>query len=143
MSDPTPAAPARSDFRFFHPLRVRWGEVDAQGVVFNPNYLVFADVAATEYMRAAAIGPAEMDDLFVVNAHVDFLASALFDDELDIGVGVGRVGRSSFELRFGLFRGPDLLTRVSLTYVRADPVEKRSRALDPALTAKLERFEGR
>ncbi len=142
MSDPIPAVPARSDFRFFHPLRVRWGEVDAQGVVFNPNYLVFADVAGTEYMRAAGVTIDDMGDLFVVNAHADFLGPAMFDDELDIGVGVGRIGRSSFEMRFGLFRGETPLTRIRLTYVRADPVEKRARPLDAGMMARVRRFEG-
>ena len=43
---------SRQDFTFFHPLRVRWSEVDPQGIVFNPNYLAYADIALTEYMRA-------------------------------------------------------------------------------------------
>ena len=43
---------SRDDFRFFHPLRVRWAEVDPQGIVFNGNYLTYADVAITEYFRA-------------------------------------------------------------------------------------------
>jgi hypothetical protein len=45
----------RSDFRFAHRLRVRWSEVDAQGIVFNPNYFVYADVGFTEYMRAVGL----------------------------------------------------------------------------------------
>ena len=28
----------RDDFAFLHPLRVRWAECDAQGIVFNANY---------------------------------------------------------------------------------------------------------
>ena len=30
----------RSDFRFFHRLRVRWAEVDMQKIVFNAHYLM-------------------------------------------------------------------------------------------------------
>ena len=43
---------ARSDFRFSEPLRVRWAEVDAQGIVFNGHYLAYFDVGVTEYYRA-------------------------------------------------------------------------------------------
>ena len=43
---------ARSDFRFTHSLRVRWSEVDRQGIVFNGNYLNYFDVAMGEYWRA-------------------------------------------------------------------------------------------
>jgi len=42
----------REDFAFFYPLRVRWSEVDLQGIVFNPHYLAYADLAISEYMRA-------------------------------------------------------------------------------------------
>jgi acyl-CoA thioester hydrolase len=48
------AAPSRDAFRFFHPLRVRWAEVDPQSIVFNGHYLTYADVAITEYFRARA-----------------------------------------------------------------------------------------
>ena len=33
----------KSDFNFFHRLRVRWAEVDLQRVVFNGNYLLYFD----------------------------------------------------------------------------------------------------
>jgi acyl-CoA thioester hydrolase len=45
----------RSDFAFHHAFRVRWSETDAQGVVFNARYLDYADVAVTEYWRAAKL----------------------------------------------------------------------------------------
>jgi len=32
-------------------LRVRWAEVDPQNIVFNAHYLMYFDVAATEYWR--------------------------------------------------------------------------------------------
>ena len=36
---------ARADFRFAHRMRVRWAEVDKQGIVFNGHYLMYFDVA--------------------------------------------------------------------------------------------------
>ena len=42
----------KSDFSFFHPLRVRWSEVDMQKVVFNGNYFNYFDVAVYESWRA-------------------------------------------------------------------------------------------
>ena len=46
---------ARKDFSFVHTLRVRWSEVDMQGIVFNGNYLNYFDVAFTEYWRAIGL----------------------------------------------------------------------------------------
>src|SRR5690606_20149900 len=42
----------QEDFRFSTSLRVRWAEVDMQGIVFNGHYLTYADVGITEYFRA-------------------------------------------------------------------------------------------
>ena len=94
------AAADRHAFRFFHTLRVRWAEVDRQGIVFNGHYLTYFDVAITEYWRAIGVPyPAITDrwgsDLFVVKASVEYHAPAHYDDVLDIGVRVARIGTSS------------------------------------------------
>ena len=80
---------ARSEYRFSHPLRVRWAEVDRQGIVFNGHYLAYFDIGITEYWRAIGYpypdGLAEHGtDLFVVKATVEYHASAAYDDMLDI-----------------------------------------------------------
>ena len=48
---------ARAEFRFAFPKRVRFAEVDAQAVVFNPRYLEYFDIGLVEYFRAAGIYP--------------------------------------------------------------------------------------
>ena len=123
---------------FTTPIRVRWGEVDAQGVVFNPNYFVYADVAATEFFRAAGVMSGDHPDMgqsYVVDARASFRASARFDDLLDVQVSVPRIGRSSYDLRVEIRRDGDLLTEVSLTYVRA--LDGRSEPLSEAYRAIL------
>ena len=47
----------KSDFRFFHRLRVRWAEVDMQKIVFNAHYLMYVDTAVADYWRALAMLP--------------------------------------------------------------------------------------
>ena len=37
---------------FVHELRVRYGECDPQGIVFNANYLAYFDHTVTELWRA-------------------------------------------------------------------------------------------
>ena len=48
------SATAKRPFR--HRLRVRYGECDPQGVVFNVHYFSYFDVAMTEFHREV-IGP--------------------------------------------------------------------------------------
>jgi acyl-CoA thioester hydrolase len=126
-----PVPPSRSDFAFFHRLRVRWSEVDPQGIVFNPNYLLYADVALTEFWRALGIDYVAMPkahgvDTFMVNAQVDYFGSALFDEEIEIGVRTERLGRSSLVLRFAVFRGDAGLVAGALTYVFATTGPERT-----------------
>lgn len=108
------SGPARTGYSgrvgvFVHRLRVRYAECDPQGVVFNANYLVYFDVAHTEFWRAA-VGPyQELGDsgveLVVADARCRFVAPARFDDELEIAVGVSRLGTTSITTRFKV-RGP-------------------------------------
>ena len=41
----------RKLYKFFYTIRVRYAEVDAQGIVFNAHYLTYFDCAITEYYR--------------------------------------------------------------------------------------------
>jgi acyl-CoA thioester hydrolase len=84
---------------FVHRLRVRYSECDAQGVVFNGQYLFLYDVALTELFREA-VGPYEKMvangvDMVVAEARLRFLAGARFDDELDIELPVAKLGNTS------------------------------------------------
>ncbi|MCZ8088070.1 MAG: thioesterase family protein [Brevundimonas sp.] len=111
---------APSPFR--HTLRVRWSEVDPQGVVFNPNYFVYADVAGTEFFRSIGMLQSTMPDLqecYAVDAHAQFRAPARFDDLLDISVAPERPGRSSFTLAIDIHRDETLLVAVRMVYFRA------------------------
>ncbi|HSC71381.1 MAG TPA: acyl-CoA thioesterase, partial [Candidatus Methylomirabilis sp.] len=42
-------------FRFSFPIRVRYSEIDVQGIVYNSRYLEYVDVALTEYFRAMGV----------------------------------------------------------------------------------------
>ena len=128
----------RSDFRFFHRLRVRWAEVDMQKIVFNGHYLMYFDTAVAGYWRAQAM-PYEdtmrplQGDLFVRKATVDYLGSARYDDLCDVGVRCARIGTSSLTFEAALFRGDQLLVTGELVYVFADPATQTSRPVPQAL----------
>ena len=85
---------------FVHRLRVRYGECDVQGVVFNAHYLNYFDTSMTELWRAAyGSYQAMLDrgvDMVLAEARVRFLRPARFDDELELAVLVTHLGRTSF-----------------------------------------------
>jgi len=137
---------AREQFRFFHPLRVRWAEVDRQGIVFNGHYLTYFDVAITEYWRA--IGFPYPDallthgcDTFVKKATVEYHAPAGFDDVLDVGVRVARIGRSSMRFVLEIYRGQELLIEGEIVYVNADPATRKPTPVPGSLREAIGTYE--
>ncbi|MDL9997699.1 YbgC/FadM family acyl-CoA thioesterase [Variovorax sp. J22P240] len=136
----------KSDFRFFHRLRVRWAEVDMQKIVFNAHYLMYFDTAIADYWRAMALPYEDAmqalgGDLYVRKATVEFNASARVDDLLDVGMKCMRVGNSSILFMGGLYRGDELLVTCELVYVFADPATQTSRPVPPLLREVLAAFE--
>jgi acyl-CoA thioester hydrolase len=133
--------------RFRHRLRVRWSECDLQGVVFYPNYLAYLDHAMTELWREA-IGPyGDMIpehgvDMVVAEVGLRYRGSARFDDELEIGASVMRLGETSVSTRFTIERVGDgaLLTEADLRHVFVDPESFGKRAMPDRVRACLERY---
>ena len=136
----------KDEFAFSHRLRVRWAEVDRQGIVFNGHYLTYFDVGMTEYLRAIGIpypdGLLEYDgDLFLVKATVEYKSPALYDDELDCYVRVGRIGSSSVQFLFELYRGDELLVAGENIYVNAHPLTRVPSPVHQAVRDAVTRLE--
>ena len=136
----------KQDFAFSHRLRIRWAEVDRQDIVFNGHYLTYFDLGMTEYLRAMGFPyPAGLldagSDLFVVKATVEYKASARYDDEIDIYCRVSRIGRSSIQFLFEIYRDNDLLVTGENIYVNADPNTKQSASVPQVLRDAIRHFE--
>ncbi len=132
----------RSLFAFFHPLRVRWNECDAQGIVFNVNYFLYYDIAVWEYTRALGYdGWEDAPEFLTVRAEADFKGSAAFDDELEIGLRTTRIGTKSIAMQGAVFRGEELLNVGQLTYVAVEKGTKNTAPLEPAYLDRILAFE--
>ncbi len=137
---------ARQDFQFFHSLQVRWAEVDMQGIVFNGHYLLYADVAFTEYWRTTGLPTvlqqaSDGRELFARKSTIEYLAPAHFDDVLDIGVRCSASGRSSLTIKLEMFCADVQLTAVELVYVYANSALRKSVALPEAWRQVLAEFD--
>ncbi len=140
---------AYADFRHRLSLRVRWAEVDMQGVVFNGHYLTYCDVCITEYWRATGLRYpddflAHGSDLYVRKAGLVYHAAAVYDDELEICGRTARIGRSSLRFVVEMYRRGQHdvpLIEGELIYVNADPVKKVALPWRDEVRAQLRDFE--
>ena len=142
---------AKSDYQFFFPLRVRYAETDAQGIVFYGHYLTYFDTAITEYLRDLPFDYVDHvkrtgTDFHVVKAVIEFFAPSHFDDEIEVHVRTGKIGRSSLTFIIEIFPKNEetLLVRGEVVWVNTDQKAKRPASLPEALVVKVrEREESR
>lgn len=138
---------ARDDFRVHHEVRVRFNEIEASGIVFNGNYLIYADIGVSEYFRALGEGqPGRYfrqygTDIVVVNAEIDYHASARLDEIIAVSARIARFGRTSFTVHCAIFRGGDRLTDIALTYAHIGLDSGRAEPLPGSFIAEVRRFE--
>lgn len=128
---------------FSHQMRVRYSEVDQQGVVFNAHWLTYFDEAMTAYMEHLGFpvdttwdgGPFEVQ---LVKAVIEWRSSAGFPDVLEIGVAPTRLGNSSFDLRFTARVADRVCAECVTTYVTVNAERTGSTPMPQVLRTALE-----
>ena len=88
---------------FHYRTRVRYGECDQQGVVFNANYMVYMDDAGEQWISSLAPDGNFKSlnwDWMVVRSVLEWQAPAHHGDVLDVEVGIVRYGTTSFDVGY-------------------------------------------
>ena len=139
--------PSRADFRFFMAHRVRYVELDTQGIVFNGHYLAWYDEAVSDYIRAAGYGD-EMRvpnaDFHVVRGLVEYKVAIGRKAEIDIAARCTRIGRTSIAFETAVFPkdGDTLLATGEIVWVLTDQATRRPVPIPGEMRAVLGAFEG-
>jgi acyl-CoA thioester hydrolase len=110
-------------------LRVRFGECDPQGVVFNANYLAYFDIGMTELFRAAfgtlggyqALVERSGLEFVVAEAGLRYHRPARFDEELTLEIAITQLGTTSMTTSYRILREGELLVDGTLRHVLVDP----------------------
>lgn len=76
--------------KFSVDIRVRYGETDQMGIVYNGNYATYFEVARTEWLRNLGITYKGMEEsgimLPVISLSFNFMKPAKYDDILTVTV---------------------------------------------------------
>lgn len=101
-----PKNETRADYKAFVPVTTRWADNDVFAHVNNVTYYSYFDTAVNQYLienggfdiaRSPAIG-------VVVETMCRFFRSVAFPDQLEVGLRVARLGRSSIRYEIGVFK---------------------------------------
>lgn len=138
----------KTQLKFHHTLRVRYSEIDAQGIVFNAHYLTYFDTTLTEFFRAldmtfdtSAMSTLEYD-YHLIKSVVEYHAPIYFDEVIDIYVGVARVGNSSLTFKLFIYVGDEKSPRTSgeIIWVYANRNTGKSTPLPEPVIQKLQPY---
>ncbi len=95
-------------------LRVAWGDTDAAGIVFYPNFYIWMDRATHEFLDAIGINPAQLYEggkvgLPLLETHCAFKSPVKFHELVRIRTSVAEVRAKVFKLTHDFYRGATLL----------------------------------
>lgn len=111
-------------FRYY--LRVRYGECDAQKVVFNSRYSDYVDISTSEFLRALGFGEmlAKGDlDFQLVKQTLEWKLPARYDQVLEISVYAKHLGNTSFTFitEFRIAGDEQMIATAETIYVMVVP----------------------
>lgn len=110
-----------SEFRYFYPIDVRYGDLDPQGHLNNAKYLTYFETGRINYF--AHLGLFKPGDSFMnigmimADAHVTFKAAVEYGMNVKVGVRISRIGNKSMTSEYVILNtdtGEELATGSSV-----------------------------
>ena len=145
MTDPAVRAePVLSDFGLVHQVEVRFRDLDPMGHAHHSLPLMYWEEARARYWRDVAGRSAVVDiDYVMGELTVRWHRRIFYPARLRAGVRVTRLGRSSFEMEYGLWDGDGaLLSSGRSTQVLFDYDAGRAMPMDDETRRRIETHEG-
>jgi len=134
--------PRRGEYVSFRTVTARWMDNDVYGHVNNAHYYSYFDSVVNQYLiREGGLdifaGPVVG---YVVSSSCDYFKPVAYPDDLEIGLRVDRIGRSSVHYGVGVFLSGDDEARAagSMVHVFVDRATSRPTSLPPKVREALE-----
>lgn len=92
-------------YRFYHPIEIYYGDIDAQRHVNNARYFTFMEHARIRYlMKLGLWGGTDFDQIGIILAEQSctYLAPITLQQSIEVGVRTERMGTKSIEMSYGL-----------------------------------------
>ncbi len=93
------------EFRFFHPIEVRYADIDAQRHVNNVAYFTYMEQARAAYLVHLGLWDGAAFDeigIILVEASCIYKAPIAFGQRVQVGVHTAKIGTKSFEMLYSI-----------------------------------------
>ncbi len=125
---------------------VAYADTDQMGVVYYANFLVMFERARTRFLQDLGYPYTEFEAdgfmLPVVEAHVDYLQPALYEDVLTLSATAEFIGRVRVKINCRVHRGDTLLAKGHTIHVCMDKAKSRPAKFPARLMQAHQEFVG-
>jgi acyl-CoA thioester hydrolase len=132
----------RSDFKIWRRLTTRWADNDAYGHVNNTVFYEWFDSAVNAWLVEQGMLDIERGDPIglVVETSCSYAAPLAFPQDVEVGLVVAGLGRSSIRYRLGIFAvGEDqAAAQGEFVHVVVDRTSRRPVEIPPEWRSRLE-----
>jgi acyl-CoA thioester hydrolase len=133
-------------YRFYHPIEIRYGDIDAQRHVNNARYFTFMEQARANYLMSLGLWSGEdFDTIGIIMAEQSctYLSPIMLQQRVEVGVRAERMGTKSIELSYDLRDAESRLTLATgrSTLVAYDYQKAQSIVIPEAWREIIEGFE--
>lgn len=117
---PHPSRTERHHYPLWQEIPVRFGDLDPLGHVNNVAIAQLYEESRVRFGRIVVerSGPG-LHRLVLASLNVHYLAETRYPDPVEVGIGVARIGRSSYSLAQALYQGDRCVGLADSTLVHA------------------------
>jgi acyl-CoA thioester hydrolase len=137
-----------SQFRFYHPVEVRYGDLDPQGHVNNAKYLTYFEQARIAYWIDMGFFTTDQSfmeiGVILADVHLTYLEPVYFGQKVKVGVHVARLGNKSMTWEQNVIdvESDKELAKAEIVIVAYDYRQEKTIPIPQAWREKIIEFEG-
>jgi acyl-CoA thioester hydrolase len=137
-----------SDFRFYHPIEVRYGDLDPQGHVNNAKHLTYFEQARVAYMIELGLFTRDQSfmeiGVILADVHITYHAPIYFGQNIKVGVRAARMGNKSMTWQQNIVDADtgNVLARGEVLIVTYDYEQEKTILIPQHWKEKIMEFEG-
>lgn len=137
-----------SNFRFYHPIEVRYGDLDPQGHLNNAKFVTFFEQARIQYIRHLGLyteGQSFMEiGVILADVHVAYRKPVEWGMPVKVGVRITKIGNKSMTVAQNVVHAEtgEVFAEGEVVMVAFDYYQNKSIPVPQEWRDAVNRFEG-
>jgi acyl-CoA thioester hydrolase len=137
-----------TQYRFYHPVEVRYGDLDPQGHVNNSKHLTYFEQARVQYLMELGLFTKDQSfmkiGVIIADVHITYFEPIYFGQNIKVGVHTAKFGTKSMTWEQNIVdaRTGKELAKGEVIIVTYDYKEERTIPIPQEWREKIIEFEG-